>query len=199
MNQTELIPKRLDGKIAVITGGNSGIGLATAQHGLSTRAQMFRSPAAAKANSMRQSSRSSIENNVTGVQGDVFKSKTDLDRLYDTVKQQKGRIDVLFANAGIVEVAVLGSITDSHFDKMFNINAKGLLFTVQKSTSAVSGWRRFYHFNCFDRRIQRLRGASVYTATKAAIRSFARTWTVESEHRKIRVNAISPGPTDTSS
>jgi NAD(P)-dependent dehydrogenase (short-subunit alcohol dehydrogenase family) len=116
--------------------------------------------------------------------------------LYDTVKQQKGRIDVLFANAGIVELAPLGSITESHFDKIFNINVKGLLFTVQKAlplfqdggsiilTASIGGSKGY-------------EGTSPYSATKAAIRSFARTWTVELKQRKIRVNAISPGPIDT--
>jgi NAD(P)-dependent dehydrogenase (short-subunit alcohol dehydrogenase family) len=116
--------------------------------------------------------------------------------LYDTVKQQKGRIDVLFANAGIIELAPLGSITESHFDKIFNINVKGLLFTVQKAlplfqdggsiilTASINSSKGF-------------ETSTVYSATKAAIRSFARTWTVDLKHRKIRVNAISPGPIDT--
>ena len=112
------------------------------------------------------------------------------------MKRQKGRIDVLFANAGIAEFAPLGSITESHFDKIFNINVKGLLFTVQKAlplfqdggsiilTASVGGSKGTPAF-------------SVYDATKAAIRSFARSWTVDLKHRKIRVNAISPGPIDT--
>src|SRR5437016_6355423 len=128
--QTELITKRLDGKIAVITGGSSGIGLATAQRFVEEGAYVF-------ITGRRQSELDAAvkqigKNNVTGVQGDVS-NLADLDRLYDTVKQQKGRIDVLFANAGIVELAPLGSITESHFDKIFNINVKGLLFTVQKA------------------------------------------------------------------
>jgi NAD(P)-dependent dehydrogenase (short-subunit alcohol dehydrogenase family) len=120
----------------------------------------------------------------------------DLDRLYDMVKQQKGRIDVLYANAGILEFAPLGSITESHFDKSFDINVKGLLFTVQKAlplfqdggsiilTASVNASTGF-------------EATSVYSATKAAVRSFARCWTVDLKHRKIRVNAISPGPIDT--
>jgi NAD(P)-dependent dehydrogenase (short-subunit alcohol dehydrogenase family) len=200
MNQIKLlqqrneIVKKLEGKVAVITGGSTGIGLATAQRFVDEGANVF-------ITGRRQSELDAAvkqigKNNVTGVQGDVSNLE-DLDRLYDTVKQQKGRIDVLFANAGIVEVAVLGSITDSHFDKMFNINVKGLLFTVQKAlplfqdgggsiilTASIGGSKGY-------------EGASVYAATKAAIRSFARTWTVELKHRKIRVNAISPGPTDT--
>jgi NAD(P)-dependent dehydrogenase (short-subunit alcohol dehydrogenase family) len=191
--QTELITKRLDGKIAVITGGNSGIGLATAQRFVEEGAYVF-------ITGRRQSELDAAVkqigiNNITGVQGDVS-NFADLDRLYDTVKQQKGRIDVLFANAGIVELAPLGSITESHFDKIFNINVKGLLFTVQKAlplfqdggsiilTASIGGSKGY-------------EGTSPYSATKAAIRSFARTWTVELKHRKIRVNAISPGPIDT--
>jgi NAD(P)-dependent dehydrogenase (short-subunit alcohol dehydrogenase family) len=184
---------RLEGKIAVITGGNSGIGLATAQIFVTEGAHVY-------ITGRRQSELDAAvkqigKKNVTGVQGDVS-NLADLDRLYDTVKQQKGRIDVLFANAGIIELAPIGSITESHFDKIFNVNVKGLLFTVQKAltlfqdggsivlTGSIGGSKGY-------------EGSSVYSATKAAIRSFARTWTVELKHRKIRVNAISPGPIDT--
>jgi NAD(P)-dependent dehydrogenase (short-subunit alcohol dehydrogenase family) len=186
---------RLEGKVAVITGGNSGIGLATAQLFVTEGAYVF-------ITGRRQSELDAAvkqigKNNVTGIQGDVS-NLADLDRLYDTVKQQKGRIDVLFANAGIIELAPIGSITESHFDKIFNVNVKGLLFTVQKAlmlfqdgdggsivlTGSIGGSKGY-------------EGSSVYSATKAAIRSFARTWTVELKHRKIRVNAISPGPIDT--
>src|SRR6187200_1763984 len=123
--------KKFEGKVAIITGGSSGIGLATAQRFASEDgAYVF-------ITGRRQSELDAAvkqigKNNVTGVQGDVS-NVADLDRLYDTVKQQKGRIDVLFANAGIIELAPLGSITESHFDKIFNINVKGLLFTVQKA------------------------------------------------------------------
>jgi NAD(P)-dependent dehydrogenase (short-subunit alcohol dehydrogenase family) len=128
--QTELITKRLDGKIAVITGGSSGIGLATAQRFVDEGAYVF-------ITGRRQSKLDAAveqigKNNVTGVQGDVSNLE-DLDRLYATVKQQKGRIDVLFANAGIGEFAPLGEISEAHFDKTFGINVKGLLFTVQKA------------------------------------------------------------------
>ncbi|MFL6308583.1 MAG: SDR family NAD(P)-dependent oxidoreductase [Nitrososphaera sp.] len=191
--QTESITKRLDGKIAVITGGNSGIGLATAQRFVDEGAYVF-------ITGRRQSELDAAvkqigKNNVTGVQGDVS-NVADLDRLYDTVKQQKGRIDVLFANAGIIELAPLGSITESHFDKIFNINVKGLLFTVQKAlplfqdggsiilTGSIGGSKGY-------------EGSNVYSATKAAIRSFARSWTVDMKQRKIRVNVISPGVIDT--
>ena len=129
MTQTELITKRLDGKIAVITGGNSGIGLATAQRFVEEGAYVF---ITGRRQSEVDKAIKEIGKNVTGVQGDVSNLE-DLDRLYDTVKQQKGQIDVLFANAGIMESASLGSITESHFDKIFSVNVKGLLFTVQKA------------------------------------------------------------------
>src|SRR5215831_8777952 len=129
MAQTELIPKRLDGKIAVITGGSSGIGRAAAQRFVQEGAYVFIT--GRRQDELDKAVRH-IGRNVMGVQGDVS-NLADLDRLYETVKQQKGRIDVLFANAGIAEATPLGSITESHFDKIFNINVKGLLFTVQKA------------------------------------------------------------------
>jgi len=188
MTQTELIPKRLDGKIAVITGGNSGIGLATAQRFVQEGAYVF---ITGRRQDELDKTVKQIDRNVISVQGDVS-NLADLDRLYETVKQQKGRIDILFANAGVADVAPLGSITESHFDKIFSINLKGLLFTVQKAlplfqdggsiilTASVGGSKGF-------------EGVSVYSATKAAVRSFARSWTVDLKHRKIRVNAVSPG------
>ena len=147
---------KLEGKVAVITGGSSGIGLATAQQFISDGAYVFIA-------GRRQSELDAAvkqfgkNNNVTGVQGDVS-NLADLDRWYAAVKQQKGSIDILFANAGLDEFASLGAITESHFDKIFSVNVKGLLFTVQKSASTVSGWWWLYHSNCFCRRIQRDRG-----------------------------------------
>ena len=129
MTQTEFIPKRLDKKIAVITGGSSGIGRAAAERFVQEGAYVFIT--GRRQDELDKAVRH-IGRNVMGVQGDVS-NLADLDRLYETVKQQKGRIDVLFANAGIAEATPLGSITESHFDKIFNINVKGLLFTVQKA------------------------------------------------------------------
>jgi NAD(P)-dependent dehydrogenase (short-subunit alcohol dehydrogenase family) len=192
MGRSELITKQLDGKIAVISGGSSGIGLATAHRFVDEGAYVF---ITGRRQSELDAAVNRIGKNVSGVQADVSNLE-DLDRLYDTVKQQKGRIDVLFANAGIYELLPLESITEDHFDKMFRINVKGLLFTVQKAlplfqeggsiilTASIGGSKGF-------------EGSTVYSATKAAIRSFARSWTVDLKHRKIRVNAISPGPTDT--
>jgi len=189
------IMKNLEGKVAVITGGSSGIGLATAQRFVDEDAYVF-------ITGRRQSELDAAvmqigKNNVTGVQGDVSNLE-DLDQLYATVKQQKGRIDVLFANAGIGEFAPLGEISEAHFDKTFDINVKGLLFTVQKALPLFQddGGSSII-LNASIAASKGVEALSVYNATKAAIRSFARSWTVELKHRKIRVNAISPGPIDT--
>jgi NAD(P)-dependent dehydrogenase (short-subunit alcohol dehydrogenase family) len=192
---TELAAKRLDGKIAVITGGSSGIGLATAQRFVDEGAYVFIT--GRRQSELDAAVRQIGKNNVTGVQGDVSNLE-DLDQLYATVKQQKGRIDVLFANAGIGEFAPLGEISEAHFDKTFDINVKGLLFTVQKALPLFQddGGSSII-LNASIAASKGVEALSVYNATKAAIRSFARTWTVELKHRKIRVNAISPGPIDT--
>jgi NAD(P)-dependent dehydrogenase (short-subunit alcohol dehydrogenase family) len=187
--------KRLEGKVAVITGGNSGIGLATAQRFVEEGAYVFITGRRQNEVDSAVKQIGKNNNNVTGVQGDVS-NLADLDRLYDTVKQQKGRIDVLFANAGIIELAPLGSIIESHFDKIFNINVKGLLFTVQKALPLFQDGGSII-LNASINSSKGIETSTVYSATKAAIRSFARTWTVDLKHRKIRVNAISPGPIDT--
>jgi NAD(P)-dependent dehydrogenase (short-subunit alcohol dehydrogenase family) len=191
--------KTLEGKVAVITGGTSGIGLATAQRFVLEGAYVFitgRRQSELDA-AVKQISKNN-NNNVTGVQGDVS-NLADLDRLYATVKKQKGRIDILFANAGVGELVPLGEITEAHFDKTFGINVKGLLFSVQKALPLFqdddSGGSII--LNASIAASKGVEASSVYSATKAAIRSFARTWTVELKHRKIRVNAISPGMIDT--
>ncbi|MFY9797871.1 MAG: glucose 1-dehydrogenase [Candidatus Nitrosopolaris sp.] len=190
--QTELITKRLDGKIAVITGGNSGIGFATAQRFVQEGAYVF---ITGRRQDELDKAVKQIDRNVMGVQGDVS-NLADLDRLYEMVKEQKARIDILFANAGILEPQPLASITVSHFDKMFNINVKGLLFTVQKALPLFQ-YGGSIILNASAGASKGYPALSVYNATKAAIRSFARSWTVDLKDRKIRVNAISPGPTDT--
>jgi NAD(P)-dependent dehydrogenase (short-subunit alcohol dehydrogenase family) len=192
MTQTELITKRLDGKIAIITGGNSGIGLATAQRFVAEGAYVF---ITGRRQSELDAAVRQIGKNVTGVQSDVS-NLADLDRLYSTVKQQKGRINVLFANAGLGEFAPLGAITEANFDKTFSVNVKGLLFTVQKALPLFQDGGSII-LNASTAASMGVEGFSVYSATKAAIRSFARTWTVDLKQRKIRVNAISPGPIDT--
>ena len=178
----------LEGKVAVITGGNSGIGLATAQRFVEEGADVF---ITGRRQSELDAAVKQIGKNVTGVQGDVS-NLADLDRLYDTVKQQKGRIDVLFANAGVGEFVPLEAITEAHFDKTFNINVKGLLFTVQKALPLFQDGGSII-LTASIASSKGIEALSVYSATKAAIRSFARTWTVDLKHRKIRVNAISPG------
>jgi NAD(P)-dependent dehydrogenase (short-subunit alcohol dehydrogenase family) len=192
MTQTELITKRLDGKIAVITGGNSGIGLATAQRFVAEGAYVF---ITGRRQSELDAAVRQIGKNVTGVQSDVS-NLADLDRLYSTVKQQKGRINVLFANAGLGEFAPLGAITEANFDKTFSVNVRGLLFTVQKALPLFQDGGSII-LSASTAASKGVEGFSVYSATKAAIRSFARTWTVDLKQRKIRVNSISPGPIDT--
>jgi NAD(P)-dependent dehydrogenase (short-subunit alcohol dehydrogenase family) len=190
---------KLEGKVAVITGGNSGIGLATAQRFVSDGAYVFITGRRQTEldSAVKQIGKNNNNNNVTGVQGDVS-NLADLDRLYTAVKEQKGRIDILFANAGVGELAPLGEITETHFDKTFGINVKGLLFTVQKALPLFQGdGGGSIILNASIASSKAAEALSVYSATKAAIRSFARTWTVELKHRKIRVNAISPGPIDT--
>jgi NAD(P)-dependent dehydrogenase (short-subunit alcohol dehydrogenase family) len=183
-----MIMKMLEGKVAVITGGNSGIGLATAQRFVEEGADVF---ITGRRQSELDAAVKQIGKNVTGVQGDVS-NLADLDRLYATVKQQKGRINVLFANAGVGEFVPLEAITEAHFDKTFNINVKGLLFTVQKALPLFQDGGSIILTTSIASS-KGIEALSVYSATKAAIRSFARTWTVDLKHRKIRVNAISPG------
>jgi len=181
-----------EGKVAVITGGNSGIGLATAQRLANEGAYVF---ITGRRQSELDAAVKLIGKNVTAVQGDVS-NLADLDRLYATVKQQKGRIDILFANAGGGEFAPLGSITEAHYDKTFNINVKGVLFTVQKALPLlVDGGAIVLNASIVSSK--GMPAFSVYSATKAALRSFARTWTVDLKDRKIRVNAVSPGPIET--
>jgi NAD(P)-dependent dehydrogenase (short-subunit alcohol dehydrogenase family) len=191
--------KRLEGKVAVITGGSSGIGLATAQRFVSGDAAYVFITGRRQSQldqAVKQIGKNNNNNNVTGVQRDVS-NLADLDRLYATVKEQKGHIDILFANAGFDEFAPLGAITESHFDKIFSVNVKGLLFTVQKTLPLFQDGGGSIILTASAGGSKGIEGYNVYHATKAAIRSFARTWTVDLKHRKIRVNAISPGPIDT--
>jgi NAD(P)-dependent dehydrogenase (short-subunit alcohol dehydrogenase family) len=184
--------KKLAGKVAVITGGNSGIGLATAQRFAEEGAYVF---ITGRRQSELDAAVKQIGENVTGVQGDVS-NLADLDRLYATVKHQKGRVDILFANAGGGEFAPLGQITEAHFDKTFNINVKGLVFTVQKALPLLPDGGSII-LNASIASLKGMPAFSVYSATKAAVRSFARSWTVDLKDRKIRVNALSPGPIET--
>ena len=180
--------QKLEGKIAVITGGSSGIGLATAKLFVNEGAYVF---ITGRRQAELDAAVKEIGRNVTGIQGDVAKL-ADIDRIYAAVKEQKGKVDIVFANAGIGEFAPLGQITEEHFDKHFAVNVKGLLFTVQNAlpllaeggsvilNASIVGTKGFPAF-------------SVYSATKAAVRSFARTWSVDLKAQKIRVNVVSPG------
>jgi len=183
---------KLEGKIALITGGSSGIGLATAKEFVNEGAYVF---ITGRRESELNAAVKEIGSNVTAVQGDVSKLD-DLDRLFAQIKQEKGKLDIVFANAGIAKYAPLGQTSEELFDSIFDINVKGTFFTVQKAlpllsdggaiivTSSVVGSKG-------------LSSNSVYSATKAALRSFARTWTTDLKLRRIRVNAVSPGTIDT--
>ena len=180
--------KKLEGKTAVITGGTEGIGFATAKLFVKEGAYVF---ITGRRQKELDEAVKAIGSNVSGIQGDVAKL-ADLDRLYATVRQQKGHIDILFANAGTGQFAALGAITEEHFDKTFNANVKGLLFTVQKALPLLRDGSSII----LNASIVASTGASafsVYSASKAAVRSFARTFTSDLKDRKIRVNAISPG------
>ncbi len=183
---------RLSGKVAVITGANSGIGLATAKRFVEEGAHVV---ITGRRKKELDEAAEQIGKNVTAVQGDVSRSE-DLDRLYAEVKARHGHIDILFANAGVGHVAPLGAITEEHFDREFAINVKGLLFSVQKALPLLKdGGSIILHSSIAGRK--GIEGFSVYNASKAAVRSFARSWTSDLKGRKIRVNAISPGPIET--
>jgi NAD(P)-dependent dehydrogenase (short-subunit alcohol dehydrogenase family) len=183
---------KLDGKIALVTGGNSGIGLATAKQFADEGAYVFITGRRA---SELAAAAKAIGRNVTGIQGDVAKLD-DLDRLFAQVKDAKGRLDVVFANAGFAKYAPLGSISEELYDTTFDINVKGVLFTVQKALPLLPDGSAIV-LNASIVASKGLAANSVYSATKAAIRSFARTWTTDLKARRIRVNAVSPGSTDT--
>jgi NAD(P)-dependent dehydrogenase (short-subunit alcohol dehydrogenase family) len=183
---------KLEGKIALVTGGNSGIGLATAKRFASEGAHVFitgrREPELAAA--VKE-----VGRNVTGVRGDVSKP-ADLDRLFDQIRREKGRLDIVFANAGFAKQAPLGKITEEDYDRTFDVNVKGVLFTVQKALALLPDGASII-LNASIVASKGLSSNSVYSATKAALRSFARTWTTDLKDRGIRVNAVSPGATDT--
>lgn len=181
--------KKLANKVAVITGGSSGIGLATAKKFVEEGAYVF---ITGRRQSELDKAVKEIGSNVTAVKGDVTKLE-DIENLYKVVKETHNHIDILFANAGVGSFFPLGSITTENYEDTFNLNVKGVLFTVQNGlpllkdngsiilTGSISGSKAFY-------------GMSLYGAAKAAVRSFARNWTAELKERGIRVNVVSPGP-----
>ena len=182
---------KLQGKVAVITGGTTGIGLAAAKLFVAEGAYVF---ITGRRQQELDEAVKAIGGNVTGVQGDVAKL-ADLDRLYETVRAH-GRIDIVVANAGVAEFARLENITEDHFDKLFNINVKGTLFTVQKALPLLNDGGSIIIMGS----VAAVKGTpafGVYGATKAAIRNFVRAWTTELKERRIRSNVLSPGPTDT--
>jgi NAD(P)-dependent dehydrogenase (short-subunit alcohol dehydrogenase family) len=183
---------KLEGKIALITGGNSGIGLATAKQFVNEGAYIY---ITGRRNAELAAAVKEIGRNVTGVQGDVS-NLGDLDRLFAQIKREKGKLDIVFANAGIARFAPLGTITEEFYDSIFSINVKGLIFTVQKALPLLPDGASII-LNASIVASKGLPMNSVYSATKAAVRSFARTWTTDLKDRRIRVNAVSPGSTDT--
>ncbi|CDN57952.1 Uncharacterized oxidoreductase YkvO (plasmid) [Neorhizobium galegae bv. officinalis bv. officinalis str. HAMBI 1141] len=180
--------KRFEDKVVVITGGTDGIGLAAAKLFAAEGAYTY---VTGRRQERLDEALEEIGNGAIGVQGDVS-DLADLDKLYAEVKRDHGRVDVVFANAGVSESAPIGAIEEDHFDRVFNINVKGMVFTVQKAlplmpsggavvlTGSGAGSKGFANL-------------SIYSATKAAIRSFARTWTIDLKSQGIRVNVVSPG------
>jgi len=183
---------RLDGKVAVVTGANSGIGLATAKRFAAEGAQVF-----ITGRRQRELNAAIVEvgHNARGIQGDVA-NLADLDRLFAMVKDEAGAIDILFANAGVGEFAALGEITEDHFDKIFAINVRGTLFTVQKALPLLKDGGSII-LTGSTAGSTGIPALSVYSASKAAIRNFARGWILDLAARKIRVNVLSPGATST--
>jgi NAD(P)-dependent dehydrogenase (short-subunit alcohol dehydrogenase family) len=183
--------KKLQGKVALITGGTTGIGLATAKLFVKEGAYVF---ITGRRQKELDEAVKTIGSNVTGIQGNVA-LLADLDRLYEAV-EVKGNLDIVFANAGVAEFSPLGKITEEHFDKLFDINVKGTLFTVQKALPLLNNGGSII-VNGSVASVKGTPAFGVYGATKAALRSFVRTWTSDLKDRQIRSNVISPGPTDT--
>ena len=186
------MPKKFEDKVALITGGSTGIGLATAKQFVEEGAYVY---ITGRRQPELDAAVASVGSNISAMQGDVTKL-ADLDRIYARIGEEKGRLDIVFANAGGGPLVPLGSITEEHYDSVFNVNVKGVVFTVQKAlplipdggtivlTGSIVGIKGFPAF-------------SIYSATKAAVRNFARTWTTDLRDRGIRVNVVSPGPTNT--
>ena len=180
---------KLEGKVAVITGGSSGMALASAKLFVEEGAYVF---ITGRRQEQLDEAVKLIGRNVTGVRGDMANLK-DLDRVFDTVKREKGKIDILYASAGIGEAVPLGEITEQHFDATFGLNARGTLFTVQKALPLFNDGGSIIMTGSVAS-VKGFAGYSVYAASKAALRSFARTWLNELKGRNIRVNVLSPGP-----
>ena len=183
---------KLDGKIAVITGGSTGIGLATAQKFVAEGAYVF---ITGRRQAELDAAVKRIGKNVTAVQSDVAKLE-DLDKLYETVAREKRKIDIVVANAGIGKLVPTADATPDHFDTIFDVNVRGVFFTVQKALGLLNDGGSIV-LVASNAQYKGIPGFAVYSATKAALRSFARTWAAEFKDRGIRVNTLSPGPIDT--
>ncbi len=184
--------KKLEGKIALITGGGTGIGLATAKRFVAEGAKVM---ITGRRKEVLDAAVREIGAGATAVQADAS-DLAALDRVYAQIKKDFGRVDVVFANAGIAELAPLDKMTEEHFDKIFDTNVKGLVFTVQKALPLIPDGGAII-LNASVVSMKGMPAFGVYSATKAAVRSFARTWTNDLKDRKIRVNVVSPGPIDT--
>lgn len=184
--------KKLDGKVAVVTGGSSGIGLATASLFAQEGARVF---VTGRRKEELAVAVKKIGPGATGIDGDVSRAQ-DLDRLYAAIQKDAGRVDIVFANAGSATMLPLGAITEEQVEKTFAVNVKGLLLTVQKALPLMKEGGAIV-LNASMGASKGMPGFSVYLASKAAVRAFARTWAAELKERKIRVNAVSPGPVPT--
>jgi len=184
--------KRLTKKVAVVTGGSAGIGLGAAKCFVAEGAQVF---ITGRRQSELDKAVAEIGRNVTAVRGDAS-DLADIDRIYETVRQKAGRIDVLFVNAGFYELGKFGEVTEQHFDNTFKTNVRGLFFVVQKALPLLSRGSSVI-LNGSIASIKGFEAFSVYDATKAAVRSFARSWIIDLKGRGIRVNVLSPGHIDT--
>src|SRR5580692_3381041 len=185
----EAMAKKLEGKVAVITGGTEGIALATAKLFVDEGAYVF---ITGRRQKQLDEAVKAIGSNATGVRGDVAKM-ADLDLLYETVGKVKGPVDIIFANAGVGEFVPFGKASEEHFDKLFNINVKGAFFTVQRGLPLLNDGGSII----LTGSVASVKGTSafgIYAASKAAIRSFVRTWTTDLKDRHIRSNVVSPGP-----
>ncbi len=183
---------RFNDKVVVVTGGTEGIGLATAKAFAAEGAHVY---ITGRNEARLADALGKIGNGVVGVQGDVS-NPPDLDRLYARIGGDHGRVDVVYANAGVSESAPIGGIEDDHFDRVFDINVKGTVYTVQKALPLMSAGGSIVLAGS-GAGSKGFPNLSVYSATKAAIRSFARTWTIDLKSRGIRVNVVSPGMVQT--
>lgn len=188
MKGSNSMSHQLSGKIALVTGGSSGLGLATARRFIAAGAYVF---ITGRRQSELDDAVKELGQDAAAIRGDIS-SLPDLDRLFAVIKEQKGHLDILFANAGLGEFAPLGQITEEHFDKTFGVNVRGTLFTVQKALPLMPDGAVIV-LNGSMVSIKGFPAFGVYAASKAALRSFARTWAVDLKDRKIRVNVVSPG------